>query len=142
MQRKGRPAIQPKAIGICQPTLTSTQKSGDTFPIGTTTVTYTATDVLGIPYTATFKVIVTEPEPPKFSNCPVNNVQVDISGKIISDTSKFLTPPAKPSGDCKGVILTYATPLATDNCDFVTVEQTAGIISTDTFPDGRNPNCV
>jgi gliding motility-associated-like protein len=127
---------EPKAIGICQAVISSTKKPGETFPIGMTTVTYTATDLLGNTYTATFKVIVSEPEPPKFSNCPANNVEVDISGKIIADLSNFLTPPAKPSGDCKGVILTFATPLATDNCGIVTVEQTSGNISTDTFPMG------
>ena len=40
-------------------TLTSDHSPGDTFPIGTTTVTYTATDAYGNTATATFNVVVT-----------------------------------------------------------------------------------
>ena len=40
-------------------TLTSDYSPGDTFPIGTTTVTYTATDAYGNTATSSFDVIVT-----------------------------------------------------------------------------------
>ena len=40
-------------------TLTSDYSPGDTFPIGTTTVTYTAMDVYGNMATCTFNVVVT-----------------------------------------------------------------------------------
>ena len=40
-------------------TLTSDYSPGDTFPIGTTTVTYTATDSYGNIATSTFDVVVT-----------------------------------------------------------------------------------
>ena len=40
-------------------TLTSDYSPGDTFPIGTTTVTYTATDTYGNSATSTFIVVVT-----------------------------------------------------------------------------------
>ena len=40
-------------------TLTSNYSPGDTFPIGTTTVTYTATDTNGNIGTSTFNVVVT-----------------------------------------------------------------------------------
>ena len=40
-------------------TLTSDYSPGDTFPIGTTTVTYTATDAYGNTATSTFNVVVT-----------------------------------------------------------------------------------
>ena len=40
------------------PTLTSTQNSGDNFPIGSNTVTYTATDGAGNTETCTFSVVV------------------------------------------------------------------------------------
>ena len=40
-------------------TLTSDYESGDTFPIGTTTVTYAATDTSGNTATSTFNVVVT-----------------------------------------------------------------------------------
>ena len=44
--------------------LTSTHDSGDTFAVGTTTVTYTATDVNGNSITDTFDVTVTDNENP------------------------------------------------------------------------------
>ena len=40
-------------------TLTSDFSPGDTFPIGTTTVTYTATDAYGNTANSTFNVVVT-----------------------------------------------------------------------------------
>ena len=40
-------------------TLTSDYSPGDTFPIGTTTVTYTATDCYGNAATSSFDVVVT-----------------------------------------------------------------------------------
>ena len=40
-------------------TITSNFNSGDTFPIGTTTVTYTATDTSGNAESATFTITVT-----------------------------------------------------------------------------------
>ena len=40
------------------PTLTSTHNSGDDFPIGSNTVTYTATDGAGNTETCTFSVVV------------------------------------------------------------------------------------
>ena len=41
------------------PTLTSDYNPGDSFPIGTTTVTYTSTDIAGNTATCTFDVVVT-----------------------------------------------------------------------------------
>ena len=46
------------------PTITSTHQPGDTFPVGMTTVTYTATDDHGAQDTCTFDVTVTNTEPP------------------------------------------------------------------------------
>ena len=40
-------------------TLTSTNNPGDTFPIGTTNVTYTSTDPYGNTATCTFEVLIT-----------------------------------------------------------------------------------
>ena len=40
-------------------TLASDYNPGDTFPIGTTTITYTATDAYGNTVTSTFNVVVT-----------------------------------------------------------------------------------
>ena len=50
--------------------LISSHNSGDVFPIGTTTVTYTATDSGGETTTASFTVLVLDNEPPSVTNCP------------------------------------------------------------------------
>ena len=49
----------PSATDNCSGTLTSNFNSGDSFPIGTTTVTYTATDLSGNSVTCSFDVIIT-----------------------------------------------------------------------------------
>jgi hypothetical protein len=56
----------PTANDNCDPspTFTSTHSPGDTFPVGTTTVTYTATDACGNTSTCTFDVTVNDAEPP------------------------------------------------------------------------------
>ena len=48
----------PTSIDNCEVTLTSSHQSGATFPVGTTQVTYTATDAAGNQTTSTFDVTV------------------------------------------------------------------------------------
>jgi len=62
----------PTASDNCgfEPTLTSNFDSGDTFPLGTTTVTYTATDEGGNTATCSFDVIVEDNTGPEFLNLP------------------------------------------------------------------------
>lgn len=56
--------IAPKATDNCStPTVTSTHNSGFCFPVGTTTVTYTATDSKGNKATCSFTVTVTKQDP-------------------------------------------------------------------------------
>jgi HYR domain/Secretion system C-terminal sorting domain/Domain of unknown function DUF11/Polysaccharide deacetylase len=73
----------PTATDNCTttPSVTSVHSSGTYYPIGTTTVTYTATDARGNKGTCSFKItvtqIVTNPcdsdvTPPTLSNCPQN----------------------------------------------------------------------
>jgi len=68
----------PTASDSCDPSpgLTSTHASGATFPVGTTTVTYTATDACGNTSTppCEFTVTVTDVEPPTtvFTSTPSN----------------------------------------------------------------------
>ena len=45
---------------------------GDTFPVGTTTVTYTVTDLAGNTATSSFTVTVTDDEAPVISNVPAD----------------------------------------------------------------------
>ena len=49
----------PQADDNCSATLSSTHNSGDSFPVGTTTVTYTATDASGNETTCSFDVTIT-----------------------------------------------------------------------------------
>ena len=72
----------------------TTHPSGSTFPLGITTVTFTATDSLTLTSTATFKVTVVDTKPPVFSFTPP-----DI-------TTEAPTP--------AGAVVSYSLPTATD----------------------------
>jgi HYR domain/GEVED domain len=92
----------PTATDNCTttPTVTSSHNSGAIFPIGTTTVTYTATDAKNNRSTCVFTVTVTNPcandvVAPVFTNCP-NNIS-----RTTQDTA---------------AIATWTPPTATDNC--------------------------
>ena len=77
--------------------LTSTHDSGDTFPVGTTTVTYTATDIHGNTTTSSFTVTVTDDEDPTISGTPADITQT------------------ADAGDCSAVV-SWTEPTASDNC--------------------------
>jgi gliding motility-associated-like protein len=94
----------PTAQDNCNITLTSNREPGSTFPIGTTTVTYTATDPSGKKSTCSFKVIVSDKEPPTFTACPTEIV-------------------AMATSDCQATA-TWSPPLASDNCDKVSITST------------------
>lgn len=83
----------PTASDNCSVTLTSTHSPGATFPLGTTAVTYTATDPSGNIKTCTFNVVVTNNTPPVFTGCPS-----DISMTIDAcKTNVSWTPPVATS---------------------------------------------
>lgn len=90
----------PVASDNCSVSVTSNYNSGDTFPIGTTTVTYVVSDASGNSDSASFTVTVTDAQAPVI-NCP-QNMSV-----------------------CEGVV-TFNTPVATDNCAVPSVVQTSG----------------
>lgn len=85
--------------------------SGSVFPMGSTSVEYTATDDAGNSATCTFNVIVEDTEAPEIT-CPV-----DFTYTI-------------PNGDCSG-ILTYANPTLSDNCPGTTFTVISGPASGD-----------
>jgi subtilisin-like proprotein convertase family protein len=104
----------PTATDNCgEPTITSVPASGSTFPVGTTTVTVTATDACGNTATCTFTVTVNDVQPPVIT-CPANIVV------------------SNAPGTC-GAVVNY-TVTATDNCPGVTVSSTPA--SGSTFPVG------
>jgi gliding motility-associated-like protein len=82
---------------------------GATFPVGRTTVTWTATDPSGNSTSCVITIIVHDREAPEFINCP-SGVTFKIS----------LFP-----GDCEGGAI-WNIPVAGDNCSDVIVLQTRG----------------
>jgi hypothetical protein len=97
-------------------TLTSNFDPGAVFPVGTTLVTYTATDAAGNMTTCSFNVTVTDSEAPAIT-CPANistNVVFGETGKVVN----------------------YDLPVATDNCGTPSLQLTAGLASGAVFPLG------
>jgi hypothetical protein len=89
------------------------------FPIGTTTVNWTVTDIGGNTATCTQTVTVTDAENPVI-NCPAN---------ITQNTD---------AGDC-GAVVTFAV-TSSDNCPGESINQTAGLASGSTYPLGTTTN--
>jgi hypothetical protein len=92
--------------------VTATHNSGDFFPVGTTSVCYTATDVNGNVHNQCFNVTVIDNEAPVISGCP-SSITV-----------------------CEGQTVTFSTPTATDNCSGVSITQINGLPSGSVFPVG------
>ena len=94
---------------------------GSYFPVGTTTVTYTAEDEAGnISSTCSFSVTVTDSENPTITGPENISVGTDL-------------------GDC-GAVVTYSTPFGSDNCAGAVTIQTAGLASGSYFPQGTTTN--
>src|SRR5690554_3520194 len=102
-------------------TLTSTHEPGDVFPVGTTTVTYTATDGEGNTATCSFEVTVNDTEAPVFVDFPSDTIVVcygevvDLSGIVVEDncSGATLTSTHEP-GDVFPIGTTTVTYTATD----------------------------
>jgi gliding motility-associated-like protein len=118
--------VVPGVSGFCTPpVLSSNHNLGESFPIGVTTVTYTATTATDTA-TCKFTITVNENVAPSFT-CPAN-ITVDVAGRIISDASNFIQGVAHNAA-CDGVTFNFTNPTANDNCSNVTVTQTAGAAS-------------
>jgi len=111
----------PTATDNCDGTVVSlndgSMASGSEFPVGTTTVTYTATDAAGNTFTVSFDVIVVDNQAPSIA-CPGNVNQTTDVGESYA-------------------IVNFENATATDNCN-VTIEQTAGLTSGSQFPIGES----
>jgi gliding motility-associated-like protein len=88
------------------------------FPVGTTTVTWTITDVNGNSSTCTQTVTVNDSQSPSFTNCTNNTIVV------------FNNP------NVCGATVSYSTPVGTDNCSGVSTTMTSGLSSGSVFPVG------
>jgi hypothetical protein len=93
--------------------------AGNVFPLGQTTVTYSATDAHGNTSSATQVVTVVDNTPPTIS------CQAD----IIADFDPAVN----------GAVVNYTTPVGADNCS-ATTTQIAGLASGSTFPVGTTTN--
>ncbi|MCB9190679.1 MAG: HYR domain-containing protein [Flavobacteriales bacterium] len=110
----------PTASDLCGVTILQTAglASGSLFPIGTTTVTYRATDSYNNITNQSFTVTVNDTENPTV-NCPAN---FDVNA---------------PFGSCSANV-TFTAPTAADNCPGATVAQSGGPTSGSTFSFGDN----
>lgn len=97
-------------------TQTGGPSSGSTFPAGTTTIEFTATDDFGNQATCTFDILVVDDDPPQIT-CP-------------GDISQSNDP------DVCGATVNYPAPTTSDNCGPVTVSLLAGLPSGAVFPVG------
>ena len=100
------------AVGVAS--LTSNYASGALFPVGTTTVTYSARDAAGNTSTASFTVTVIDNVPPVIANVPANITLTPVAGS-----------PA---------VATWSLPTATDNVGVTSL--TSNIASGASFPPG------
>jgi hypothetical protein len=98
----------------------SSHQSGDFFPVGTTTVTYTVVDQAGNQGSCSFTVTVNDTEAPVIT-CPAN---------IVVSQDPALCP------NVCGAVVNFADATATDNCPGVGVAQIGGLASGSTFPLG------
>jgi hypothetical protein len=110
---------QPTATDNCPGlVITSNHNPGESFPIGTTNVVYTATDASGNTATCSFNVIVKDTQLPTIS-CPSNIVTT-------------------ADANACGAIVNYTVNYS-DNCS-VTLVQTGGLASGSLFPIGVTTN--
>jgi len=80
----------PAATDNCSVTMTSTHKPGDSFPIGTTKVTYTAKDARGNTATCSFDIHVLDNTRPVFTGCPDD---ISVSAGANCEAIVSWTPP-------------------------------------------------
>lgn len=94
--------------------------SGSSFPVGTSTITYTVTDAVGLTSTCSFNIIISDSENPTIT-CP---------GDINQNTDL----------DACGAIVTFTAPTGSDNCTGASTSQTTGLPSGSFFPIGTTTN--
>jgi gliding motility-associated-like protein len=93
-----------------------TASANDTYPVGTTTITWTVTDIHGNINTCTQDITITDDELPIII-CPANIVLPNDAGVC-------------------GALTTYLTPVGTDNCPGSVTTMIAGLPTNSVFPIG------
>lgn len=127
----------PTPVGYCiLADSSSTHQPGDTFPTGTTLVTYTWVEgKTGITTSVSFPVVIIDSELPAFT-CPAGSIVVNVGGGIVTDDDDFLFGANPIGGECDGVELDFDVPFVTDNCGIDTLFELDGLSSSDIFPVG------
>ncbi len=88
----------PTPTGTCSPTASSSHVIGSNFSIGTTTVTYTATNSASQTGTCAFTVTVSDAQAPSIT-CP-SNVAVNTATGTCANTATWTVP--TPTDNCSG----------------------------------------
>ena len=108
--------IEPTATDDCKVEWTKSHTPNSSFPVGQTTVTYTAADTYGNQSTCSFNVMVNDVTPPELTGCPTTVIRT-----------------ADASCKAKG---NWIPPTATDNNCISPIEVKSDRSPDDTFPIG------
>ena len=112
--------IEPTSLDNCSGSSidqTSGPENGSLFPMGSSTVSYTATDASGNSHEESFTVTVNDNEDPTIVGLP-NDIIL-----------------ANDAGVC-GAVASWTEPTSSDNCPGNTINQTSGLVSGSLFPLG------
>ncbi|XP_072032242.1 hyalin-like isoform X2 [Amphiura filiformis] len=88
---------------------TTNIQPGATFPLGTTVISYTATDLTGLEGLCTFEIIVQDTEKPQISNCPSDVTSMAASGTT-SATVTWTAPTATDNDAVASLVSNYNSP--------------------------------
>ena len=95
----------PQVNDDCSVTMTSNYSPGDTFPLGVTSVTYTAIDASGNTSVCSFNVVINDTSPPEFPDCPGDII---ITADSSCSATVYWNVPIAIDG-CSGVVTTTAS---------------------------------
>lgn len=117
--------LENNAVIVCD------HEPGDVFPVGTTTVTYTATSACGTEVTCTFDVTVNDTEKPEFVDCPAPIVSC-------ADASTLSWSHVELTDNCSltGGTLSYTLSGATTKPATTVAEFDGSTMGTETFNEG------
>ncbi|HJQ22516.1 MAG TPA: HYR domain-containing protein [Blastocatellia bacterium] len=124
------------ATGAPTPTVNCTPASGSVFPVGTTTVSCSASNGVSPNATCSFAVQVKDTQPPAFTQCPAAvNLVAPISCPLNNSLVYNYTPPAA-TDNCPGVTVACSPPSGS-----VFALGTTTVSCTATDAGGNTANC-
>lgn len=129
--------LPPTATGGCNTdngaiVVSSTAAPGDFFPVGVTTVTYTAEDNTGQSISENFTITVIDNQDITVI-CPTD-IEIQADGTVMMDEGNFIN--TVTSDTCSQYVITFNDIVAFDNCSPISVTQTQGLASGDAFTFG------